>query len=61
MTTLAGNGIVTCMDGVGTVTSFNSPYGIAVTTDGSLVVADINGNNIRFISLGGEWCSLGIC
>lgn len=50
VTTLAGDGTSGSTDGVGTLASFNSPFGVA--TDGSnLYVADTANNRIRRIAI----------
>ncbi len=57
-TTVAGGGNkygIYSTDGMGSVASFNFPYGVSVSTDGSmLVVADRNNHNIRLISTAGD-------
>ncbi len=44
-----GDGTLGCVDGMGTLATFNGPYGVAVTSVGDLIVADFNNNNIRQI------------
>jgi hypothetical protein len=48
VSTIAGNGAATALDGVGTAATFSAPWGI--TTDGAnLYVADSANNKIRKI------------
>lgn len=54
MTNLAGKpGEPGFKDGVGKDAMFNRPYGLVVTADGSILVADQNNNRIRRVSLDG--------
>ena len=41
-------------DGTGNIARFNRPYGIALLTDGSLLVADQNNHRLRRITMLGE-------
>lgn len=51
VTTLAGNGVATFADGVGTSASFNTPHGVTCDRQGNLFVADIWNHRIRKIAL----------
>ncbi len=53
VTTLAGSGSTGSADGTGTAASFNSPYGVAVDSNGYVYVADAGNNMIRKITPGG--------
>ena len=53
VTTLAGNGSPGFADGTGAAASFNSPYGVAVLSDGTIVVADTGNHAIRLVTSGG--------
>ncbi len=50
VTTLAGNGAVGSTDGIRTSASFYYPFGIAISPDGYIYVADSGNNKIRRIS-----------
>lgn len=50
VTTLAGGGTTGFVDGSGTSALFNYPYGIAVTPDGNIYVADAMNSAIRKIT-----------
>jgi DNA-binding beta-propeller fold protein YncE len=51
-TTIAGDGTIGSIDGVGAAAQFNQPNGIAISPDGlDLYVADLNNHTIRSISL----------
>jgi sugar lactone lactonase YvrE len=50
VTTFAGSGVASAVDGIGTAATFNNPYGI--TTDGTnLYVADTGNSKIRQIAI----------
>ena len=53
VTPLAGNGCPGFADGQGTAAQFSTPYGIAVRSDGTLVVADWGNQRIRTVTLDG--------
>jgi hypothetical protein len=53
VTTLAGNGSSTFVDGSSTTSSFYSPYGVAVDGAGYLYIGDQNNHRIRKIGLVG--------
>ncbi len=53
VTTQAGSGTATFVDGAATTASFNNPYGVAVDGTGYLYVADQNNHRIRKIGLVG--------
>ena len=53
VTTLAGNGNGTFANGTGTAASFNYPYGVAVLSDGNIVVGDSGNNRIRLVTYPG--------
>ncbi|MFN8273556.1 MAG: T9SS type A sorting domain-containing protein [Flavobacteriaceae bacterium] len=50
VSSIAGNGNSGALDGLGINASFNSPYGIAVNTNGDVYVADYQNNKIRKIN-----------
>ena len=50
MTRLAGKGALGTGNGVGSNAMFYNPHGIAVSTSGTVYVADRNNNRIRMIS-----------
>ena len=55
VTTLAGNGTAGSADGVGTLASFNSPFGIAISPDVSYaLIADQRSNRVRRIVLASD-------
>ena len=59
VTTLAGGGSAGgvasgSVDGTGSAALFNSPYGVAVSTLGTVYVADTSNQLIRMISLAGN-------
>jgi len=53
VTTLAGQGTAGYLDGAGTTARFSSPSGIALTSDGQLLVADRDNHCIRKIAIPG--------
>ena len=53
VTTLAGSGALSFANGMGSAAIFNRPAGVAVLSNGTLVVADQNNHRIRLISGGG--------
>lgn len=53
VTTLAGNGVATFLDGVGTSASFSGPRDLAVDTAGNVYVADRDNVRIRKITPAG--------
>lgn len=53
VTTLAGTGAVGSSNGAGTLSTFNTPRGVAVDSAGNVYVADSNNHLIRKISTGG--------
>lgn len=58
VSTWAGDGSATFKDGKGTAAAFYNPYGVAVTPDGALYVADANNNRIRGITTAAEVTTL---
>jgi hypothetical protein len=50
VTTLAGSGTGTLVDGTGTGASFFSPRGVAIDSGGNIIVADTENNRIRKIT-----------
>lgn len=52
VSTVAGAGTTGTRDGLAEEAQFNSPYGIEVDADGSIVVADLSNNKIRMIENG---------
>ncbi len=53
VTTLAGSGCAGYADGQGTSAQFNTPYGLVVRADGTLVVADYGNHRLRTVALDG--------
>lgn len=53
VTTLAGNGATTSLDGTGTGASFYSPHGIAIDSGGNLYVSDYGSHKIRKVTPAG--------
>ena len=52
VTTFAGSGTKATTDGTGTAASFNSPWGIAIDSNGNLFVSEFAGHVIRKITPG---------
>ena len=50
VTTFAGSGTKATTDGTGTAASFNSPWGIAIDSNGNLFVSELAGHVIRKIT-----------
>ena len=50
MTTLAGNGRESFVDGQGSSAHFCNPHGVAVDGDGNIMVADMHNHRIRKIT-----------
>jgi uncharacterized membrane protein len=50
VTTLAGNATATFADGTGTAASFNYPTGVAVLSNGNIVVGDLFNQRIRLVT-----------
>lgn len=46
---IAGDGCADWHDGIGTIAKFCSPFGVAVTRDGNVIVSDTRNNRIRKI------------
>ncbi len=46
------------VDGAGTVARFSAPYGVAVSSDGKLIVTDHDNNRIRLVGLDGTTTTL---
>lgn len=61
VTTYAGNSFSGSADGVGASASFNTPYGVAVAADGTVLVADRSNGRIRKIvpSVANNFVTLG--
>ena len=57
VTTLAGK-ILGFADGAGACASFNTPRGVAILLNGSIVVADTDNNRIRLVTLDGNVTTL---
>jgi sugar lactone lactonase YvrE len=53
VTNLAGNGCPGYADGKGTSAQFNTPYGLDVRSDGTLVVADYGNHRLRTVAMDG--------
>jgi sugar lactone lactonase YvrE len=54
VTTVAGNGQAGFADGLGAAARFSHPFGVALSINGSLLVADFNNNTIREVSPSGS-------
>ena len=50
VTTFAGSGVASSLDGFGTAATFNVPHGIAVTSNGVIIVGEEGGNYIRSLT-----------
>jgi hypothetical protein len=55
VTTVAGSGVWSFADGVGTAASFREPRGISMTPSGDIIVVDIFSNLIRKITPSGTF------
>lgn len=53
VTTFAGSGLASSIDGTGTSAAFNFPVSITIDTSGNLYVCDYSGNKIRKVSSAG--------
>jgi DNA-binding beta-propeller fold protein YncE len=52
VTTIAGSGSAAFADGIGSAASFNRPYGVAYSPDGSTIaVADLHNHRVRLINV----------
>ncbi len=58
VTTLAGDGVAGDADGVGAAARFNGPIGVAVGSDGTIVVADTYNDRIRKVTPDGHVTTL---
>lgn len=58
-TTIAGNGTAESIDGNGLKASFNQPFGIKITADGVIYVADLQSHSIRLMRPSGDVITLG--
>jgi streptogramin lyase len=54
VSTLAGHGTTTFINGMGTEASFNNPRGVALDPLGNVYVGESEGNRVRMISTAGE-------
>ena len=60
VSTLAGTGSASAANGIGALASFNQPFGIGISVDGTFaLVADGNSSRVRRISLTSSPCSAG--
>jgi sugar lactone lactonase YvrE len=53
VTTFAGNGTASSVDGTGTNAQFNNPYGMTIDSSGTLYVTETESHRIRKITSGG--------
>jgi len=53
VTTLAGSGVQSSVDGIGTAATFNNPQGITLDSTGNVYVTEVTGNRIRKITPNG--------
>ena len=53
VSTLAGSGTATSVDGVGAAARFNYPSGVSVDSNGAVYVGDASNNRIRMVSSSG--------
>ncbi len=56
VSTLAGSGLYSYADGVGSAASFKSPGGVTVSANGVVFVADSENSRIRMITTSGFSC-----
>ncbi|WP_198674074.1 putative Ig domain-containing protein [Chitinophaga alhagiae] len=61
VSTVAGNGFVSSVDGAAALAGFNNPVGVAVDEAGSIYVGDYGNHKIRKILPGGIVVTLGGC
>ena len=54
VSTLAGSGVNSWVDGIGTAATFRVPNGVFVDSNGAVFVTDTNNRRIRIISSAGE-------
>lgn len=54
VSTIAGSGVASSVDGVGTAATLNAPYGLTYGYDGALYVAEANGNRVRRVEPGSK-------
>ena len=55
ISTLAGSGSSDFADGQGSLASFNTPYGVAVDSMGTVYVTDSSNDRIRLVTSAGEY------
>lgn len=53
VSTMAGSGTVSSIDGTGTSATFNEPWGMAIDSDGNLLVTEVGSHKIRKITPAG--------
>ena len=53
VSTVAGSGMSSFGDGVGTTASFREPFGISITPSGNIIVSDIKNSLIRSVTTSG--------